>query len=174
MAIYRFEDRVPKIDDSTYIHDLAVIIGEVTVGKSCFVGAGAVVRGDYGSILIGDRTSIQENSVIHAREGGTCKIGSDVQVGHGALLHNCAVGDYAVIGLGSRICDYATIGVWSIIGEGATVSSSSVIPDGKVAVGVPAKVIRDVTEEERKLWRHYKEKYSELCRRYRTGLERIE
>ncbi len=174
MAIYRFEDRVPRIDNSSYIHELAAIIGDVTVGKSCFVGAGAVVRGDYGSIKIGDRTSIQENSVIHAREGETCELGSDVQVGHGSVLHNCTVEDYAVIGLGSRICDYAKIGLWTIIGEGATVSSSSVIPDGKVAVGVPAKVIRDVTDEEKKLWGHYKEKYAELCRRYRTGLGRIE
>jgi phenylacetic acid degradation protein len=173
LAVYKFEDRIPQINPSAYVHEFAVVIGRVTVGDSCFIGAGAVIRGDYGSVEVGERTSVQENAVIHAREGEYCKIGSDVQIGHGAILHNCEVSDYAVIGLGSRICDYAKIGTWSIIGEGATVSSGSEIPSGKVAVGVPARVLRDVKEEEKILWGRYKEKYAELCQRYKDGLTRI-
>jgi gamma-carbonic anhydrase len=83
------------------------------------------------------------------------------------------VRDFAVVGLGSRICDYAIVGVSSIIGEGAVVTSGTVIPDGKVAVGIPAKLARDVTDEDKKLWFFYKQKYTELCGRYKTGLHRI-
>src|SRR5579872_5169856 len=139
MAIYKFEDRTPKVSAVSFVNETASVIGDVIVGEQCFIGAGAVLRGDYGSIRIGDRTSIQENCVLHARSGESCTVGNDVQVGHGSILHNCEIRDYAVVGLGSRICDYATVGVWAIIGEGAVVTSRSVIPDGKVAVGMPAK-----------------------------------
>ncbi len=142
------------------------------MGEQCFVGAGAVIRGDYGYIEIGSRTSVQENCVIHARSDEKCMVGNDVQIGHGAVLHNCVVNDFAVVGLGSRICDYSLIGRWAIIGEGAVVSTGANIPDGKVAVGIPAKVLRDVNDEEKKLWGEYK-KYVELCSRYKTGLKAI-
>lgn len=174
MPIYEFEGKKPSIGKSSYVHELAAVIGNVIAGNDCFFGAGAVARGDYGRIEIGDRTSVQENSVIHARSGEICKVGSDVQIGHGAILHNCTVSDYAVIGLGSRICDYAKIGIWAIVGEGATVTSWTIIPEGKVAVGVPAKVIRDVTDEEKKMWTSYKQMYAELCERYEKGLKRVE
>jgi phenylacetic acid degradation protein len=171
--VYKFEDRIPRIGNSSFVYEAATIVGDVTVGEECFIGAGAVLRGDYGSIRIGNRTSIQENCVLHARAGEECKIGNDVQVGHGSVLHNCEIKDYAVIGLGARICDYAIIGVWTIVGEGAVVTSKSVVPDGKVVVGMPAKPIRDVTEEDKKTWSFYKQKYAELCQRYKVGLVRI-
>jgi phenylacetic acid degradation protein len=139
LAIYEFEGKTPKIPGSSFVHDAASIIGDIVMGGQCFIGAGAVLRGDYGSIRVGDRSSIQENCVLHARLGETCKIGNDVQVGHGSILHNCEVKDYAVIGLGSRICDYAAVDVWSIIGEGAVVTSRTIVPDGKVFVGASAK-----------------------------------
>ena len=111
--------------------------------------------------------------VIHARAGETCSIGSDVQVGHGSILHNCDIKDFAVVGLGSRVCDYARIGVWAIIGEGAVVTSKMSVPDGKVYVGMPAREIRDVSEEDKKVWSFYKQLYAELCSRYKNGLKKI-
>jgi phenylacetic acid degradation protein len=171
--VFEFERKRPIVGDSSYIHDKASIIGDVRIGEECFVGAGAVVRGDYGAIEIGDRTSVQENSVIHARPDDKCIIGNDVQIGHGSILHNCSVKDFAVIGLGSRICDFATVGVWAIVGEGAVVSAKSNIPDSKVAVGVPAKVLRDVRQDEKDLWSNYKKKYTELAKRYKTGLKAL-
>lgn len=173
MAVYEFERKRPEIGPSSYVHEQASVIGNVTIGEECFIGAGAVIRGDYGRVEIGNRTSVQENTVIHARADESCTIGNDVQVGHGSILHNCRICDYAVIGLGSRICDYAVVGSWSIVGEGAVVINKSNIPDGKVAVGAPARVVRDVTDEERKMWGFYKQKYAELSSRYRTGLRRI-
>ncbi len=149
------------------------MIGDVVVGEQCFVGAGAVLRGDYGGIRVGNRSSVQDNCVLHARSEEVCTVGNDVQVGHGSVLHNCEIGDFAVVGLGSRICDYAVVGVWAIVGEGAVVTSKTIVPDGKVFVGTPAKALRDVTEEDKKVWSFYKQKYAELCQRYKNGLKKI-
>ena len=173
MTVYEFEQKKPNLGNSSFVHEKASIIGDVKIGEECFVGAGAVVRGDYGTIEIGDRTSIQENSVIHARPDDKCSVGNDVQIGHGSILHNCSVKDYAVIGLGSCICDFATVGVWAIVGEGAVVSAKSDVPDGKVAVGVPAKVLRAVRQDEKDLWSSYKKKYVELAKRYKAGLRAL-
>lgn len=173
MAIYEFEGRIPVIGSTSFVPESAWIVGDVIIGEHCFIGAGAVIRGDYGRIEIGSRTSVQENCVIHARDSEICKIGNDVQLGHGAVLHNCTVKDYAVVGLGSRICDYAVIGEWAIVGEGAVVSAKSTIPDGKVAVGTPAKLLRDVSSEDKLVWSKYKEKYAELATRYKTGLKKL-
>jgi phenylacetic acid degradation protein len=173
MTIYEFEAKQPVIGRSSYIHEKATVIGNVMIGNDCFIGAGAVIRGDYGTIEIGSRTSVQENSVIHARPEEKSSIGNDVQVGHGAILHNCKIKDLAVIGLGSRICDYAIVGTWAIIGEGSVVSARTEIPDGKVAIGIPAKVVRDVKDEEKKLWGAYKQKYVELASKYKSSLKRI-
>lgn len=173
MPIYEFEGKKPIIGDSSFVHETATVVGSVLIGEECFIGAGAVIRGDYGKILIGNRTSVQENCVIHAREDDICQIGSEVQLGHGSVLHNCEIRDHAVIGLGARICDYAVIGDWSIVGEGAVVVARSVIPDGKVAVGTPAKIVRDTSDQDKQVWSKYKQRYAELCKRYKIGLKRI-
>jgi phenylacetic acid degradation protein len=173
LAIYEFENRIPRIADTSYVHEAASVIGDVVIGEKCFIGAGAVLRGDYGSVKIGDRTSIQENCVIHARSEEACIVGNDVQIGHGSVLHNCEIKDFAVVGLGSRVCDYAVVGVWAIIGEGAVVTARTNVPDGKIFVGMPAKAIRDVTDDDKMIWSFYKQKYAELCQRYRSGLKRI-
>lgn len=173
MATYEFEGKAPEIASSSYVHELAAVIGDVKIGGECFIGAGAVIRGDYGAVNIGNRTSVQENVVVHARANEICTIGSDVQLGHGSILHNCNVRDFAVVGLGARICDYSILGVWAIVGEGAVVPSKMQIPDGKVAVGVPAKVLRDVTDQDKLTWGYYKQMYAELAGRYKKGLKKL-
>lgn len=172
MALYEFEGRRPRIGAGTFIPESADVIGDVTLGAECFIGVGARLRGDYSTIVIGDRTSVQENVVIHARAGDRTVVGSNVQLGHGCILHNCTVRDNAVIGVGAILSDYAVIGNWAIVGEGAVVRGE--IPDGMIAVGIPAKVIGRVTEEQKREWRFYKELYAELAaRRYPKGLKRI-
>lgn len=171
--MYEFEGRIPVIAKTAYIDEDAKIVGDVTIGEQCYIGPGARIRGDYGTIIIGNQTSVQENCVLHARINEKCDVGSYVQIGHGAILHNCTVKDYAVIGVGAIISDYATIGTWSIIGEGAVVATSQTIPEGKVAVGIPARVIRDVLEVDRKLWSVYKDTYADLALRYPKGLKKI-
>lgn len=172
MAIYEFEGKRPSIGKGSFVPETADVIGDAVIGEDCFIGVGARIRADYGGIVIGSRTSVQENVVIHARDGDRTVVGDNVQLGHGCILHNCTVSDNAVIGVGAIITDYAVVGEWAIIGEGAVVRGE--IPEGAVAVGVPAKVIGRVTEEQKKEWLYYKEKYAELAReRYPKGFKRI-
>ena len=173
MTIHEFEGRIPSVAPTAYVDEDATVIGDVRIGAQCYIGAGARIRGDYGSIIIGDSTSVQENCVLHARINEKCEVGSHVQIGHGAILHNCTVKDYAVIGAGAVVSDYATVGVWSIVGEGAVVTAGTLIPDGKVAVGVPAKIVREVSDTDKQVWSKYKDVYAELALRYPKGLRRI-
>ncbi len=173
MGIWEFEGRIPSVSPTAYVDEQAKIIGDVEIGAQCYIGAGARIRGDYGSITVGEKTSVQENCVIHARLDEKCEIGSHVQIGHGAILHNCIVRDYAVVGTGAIVSDCAKVGVWSIIGEGAVVTSGMSVPDAKVAVGVPAKVIRDVSESDKQVWNRYKDIYAGLALRYQKGLKFI-
>lgn len=173
MGIYEFEGRFPKIAPNAYVDEDAKVLGDVRIRSQCYIGPGAILRGDYGTITVGEKTSIQENCVLHARINEQCEVGNHVQIGHGALLHNCTIKDYAVIGVGAVVSDYGTVGLWSIVGEGAVVTSNQTIPDGKVAVGVPAKVIRDVVDSDKQLWTKYKDAYADLALRYPKGLRRI-
>lgn len=161
------------IGSGTFVPESADVVGDVVIGRDCFVGMGARIRADYGRIRIGDRTSVQENVVIHARDGGETRVGSNVQLGHGCILHNAAVKDNAVIGLGAILTDFAVVGNWAIVGEGAVVRGE--IPDGKIAVGIPAKVVGEVEESHKQEWIPYKKKYARLAReRYPVGLKRID
>jgi carbonic anhydrase/acetyltransferase-like protein (isoleucine patch superfamily) len=171
MVVYRFEGKEPKIGKGTYVSQSAEVIGEVTIGKQCYVGPGAKLRGDYGKIEIGNRTSIEENCVVHARPNEICRVGDMVTVGHGSILHNCTVRDYAVIGMGAIVSDYAIVGVWSVVGEGCVVKNNQVIEDQKIVVGVPAKVVGEVSEEYQKLWTNYKNIYVKLAKKYPKKLE---
>lgn len=172
MALYEFEGKRPTIGEGSFVPESADVVGDVTLGEKCFIGVGARLRGDYGTIIIGNRTSVQENAVIHARDGDRTVVGDNVQLGHGCILHNCTVKDNAVIGVGAIISDYAVVGDWAIIGEGAVVRGN--IPDGAIAVGVPAKVVGEVTVQQKEEWMYYKKKYAELASvRYPAGFKRI-
>ena len=172
MALWEFEGKRPVIGPGTFVPETADVIGDVVIGADCFIGVGARIRGDYGRVRIGDHTSVQENVVIHARENDETRVGSNVQLGHGCILHNATVKDNAVIGVGAILTDYAIVGNWAIIGEGAVVRGE--IPDGKIAVGVPAKIIGEVNEEQKVEWQYYKDKYAELAReRYPKGFKRV-
>jgi carbonic anhydrase/acetyltransferase-like protein (isoleucine patch superfamily) len=174
MAIYAFEGKKPKIGRTSYISSEATIIGDVTIGEGCFIGPGARIKGDYGTIVIGDNTSIQENCVLHARPECKTTIGNYVTVGHGAIVHTAEVKDYAVIGMGSIVSDFARIGVWAVVGEGAVVKNNQEIGDACIAVGVPAKVIGKVDEEYKNTWLKFKNIYIGLCERYRNAIVKVE
>ena len=173
MVVLQFEDRIPKIGSNSNVCDSAEVIGSVTIGNNCYIGFGARIRGDYGEVIIGDGSIIEDNCVIHARPNERCVIGRRVTVGHASILHNCTVHDSVVIGMGAIISDYAVVGEWSVIGEGAVVPNNKEIPAGKVAVGVPAKVIAETTEEYKTLWDSYKDLYADLAKRYKIGLKKL-
>ena len=171
MVLYRFERKEPKIGEGTYVSHSAEVIGDVSIGKQCYIGPGAKIRGDYGSILIGNKTSIEENCVLHARPNETCEIGNMVTVGHGAILHNCTVKDYAIIGMGAIVSDYAVVGVWSVVAEGCVVKNKQSIKNEKIVAGIPAKIVGTVSKEYQKLWTSYKNLYAKLALKYPKILE---
>jgi carbonic anhydrase/acetyltransferase-like protein (isoleucine patch superfamily) len=151
----------------------ASVIGKVTLGEQCYVAPGAVVKGDYGEIRVGDGCSIQDNVIIHARPDEQTVIGDNVTLGHGCIIHNATVKDEAVIGMGAIVSDYATVGEWAIVGEGAVVRARFEIPDGKIAVGVPAKVIGEVQEHHKEELVRFKAIYRDLAGRYPKGLKKL-
>lgn len=174
MTVYKFGDRIPQIGHSSYIHPQASVLGEVSIGQGCWVGPGARIRGDYGKIIIGDNTSIEDNCVVHARPDEHTEIGDWVTIGHGAVIHNALLDCYAVIGMGSVVSDWATIGKWSVVGEGAVVRQKQNIPPGYIAVGVPAKVLdKQVNEEYKNQWLQFKKTYVNLAKRYSKQMKPI-
>lgn len=120
----------------------ATIIGDVTIGKQVGIWFGAVVRGDKARIVIGDRSNIQDNCVVHTSKGFPVTLGSDVSVGHGAILHGCTIADQVLVGMGAVLLNGSRIGKGSVIGAGAVVREGAGIPEGSVVVGVPGKVIK--------------------------------
>lgn len=137
----------------------AHVVGDVTLGDNVGIWYNAVVRGDTGSIFIDDNSNVQDNSTLHTDAGHSVHIGKGVSVGHNAVVHGCTIGDNTVVGMGSILLSGAVVGRNCIIGAGALVTGKMVIPDNSVAVGSPAKVIRQMTEDEivenRKNAEHY-------------------
>jgi phenylacetic acid degradation protein len=173
LVLYRFENKEPTIGDNTFVSKTSEVIGNVIIGRQCYIGPGAIIRGDYGAILIGDKTSVEENCVLHARPLGTCNVGNMVTVGHGSILHNCTVSDYAVIGMGAIVSDYAAVGEWAVIGEGCVVKNRQIIESRKIAVGIPARIVGDVSEDYRREWTDYKELYARLALKYLQSLRAV-
>ncbi|MEF8832841.1 MAG: gamma carbonic anhydrase family protein [Candidatus Thermoplasmatota archaeon] len=174
MAIYEFEGRKPDISEDSYIAKSATIIGDVKIGDNCYVAPGARIKGDYGTIIIGDNSNVQENCVIHARPEEKTTIGDWVTVGHGAIIHGAEIDDYAIIGMGSIVSDEADIGRWSVVGEGAVVRSGQEIKDEEVAVGVPSKTIKKISSEYKEEWKEIKEEYASFSKRYKEGIKKID
>lgn len=175
MTIYEFENKKPHIGKGTFIFPSADIIGDVTLGENCYVGPGACIRADYGSVRIGDNTAVEENVVIHARPNEQAVIGNFVTIGHAAVIHNAIIHDWAVIGMGAIVSDYAEIGRWGVVAEGAVVKNKQKIPEKTIAVGVPAKIVSEITEEYMTQWTGYKKTYADLAKnRFPKSLKVIE
>ena len=174
MSIYEFENKKPSIGKDTFIFKSADIIGDVVIGENCYIGPGARIRGDYGSIRIGNNTAVEENVVIHARPDDVTIIGNNVTIGHGSIIHNATIQDWAVIGMGAIVSDWAVIGKWAVVAEGAVVKNKQKIPNKAIAVGVPAKIVSEISEEYEKQWTNYKKIYSDLARnRFPNSLKEI-
>lgn len=162
---HRFKE--PKFDKSVLIADGARVLGDVEIGKDSSVWFNTVIRADVSYVRIGERTNIQDCSLIHESFPKTPTIiGNNVTVGHSVILHACTVKDYALIGMGSIILDEAEIGEFVLLGAGSLVTQGSKIPNGVLAFGRPAKAIRPLTDEEREKLKFSAEHYVKLSRTY--------
>ena len=146
--LIEYEGITPNIHPSVFVAPGAMIIGDVAIGKESSIWFNSVLRGDLEPIRIGCRTNVQDGAVIHMDKEIPCRIGDDVTIGHGAILHSCTIGNEALIGMGAILLTGSVIGERAIIAAGTLVREGQEIPPGSMAMGVPAKVRREVTEAE--------------------------
>lgn len=168
MIKYPFQDKMPEIRESTYVADNVVITGDVTIGEKSSIWYGTVIRGDVAPTVIGNRVNIQDQSMLHQSPNNTLLIEDDVTVGHQCLLHSCIIRKNALIGMGSIILDGAEIGEGAFIGAGSLVSQGKKIPPNTLAFGRPAKVIRELTEDDLKDMARIRREYVEKGQYYKS------
>ena len=141
-----FGGKMPRDEGAVFVAANATVLGDVTLGRGVNIWYGAVLRADEGALILGENSNVQDNAVLHCDVGGAVTLGRSVTVGHSAVVHGCTVGDGTLIGMHATLLNHCVVGKNCIIGAGALVPEGMVIPDGSVAVGVPARVIKPVTE----------------------------
>lgn len=147
--IRRLKGMTPVIGKGTFLAENATIIGDVTIGESCSIWYGAVLRGDVNTITVGDRVNIQDGAVVHTLyKRSVTEIGNDVSIGHNANIHGAKIEDKCLIGMGATILDNAVVGTGSIVAANSLVLTGTVIEPGSVYAGVPARKVKDVTEQQ--------------------------
>ena len=174
MATYRLGDDGPVIPHSAYVAAEATVIGKVTLGEHVSVWPGAVLRGDNEPIAIGNGSNVQDNAVLHADPGFPLKVGDNVTIGHQAMLHGCAIGDGTLIGIQAVVMNGAIIGKDCLVGAGALVPEGKVFPDRKLIVGVPAKVVRELSDEDIAKMHRAAPGYVRRQETYKAKLKRID
>lgn len=176
VMFYRYKEHIPQIDSTAFVADGAKIIGDVTIGADSSIWFHVVLRGDEDKIRIGNRCSIQENTVCHLYEGYPLIVEDDVTVGHNAIIHGCTIKKGVLIGMGATILDGAVIGENSIVGANSFVPAGKVIPPNSLVLGSPAKVVRGLTEKDEELLKLSVETYVRNAREYQDPaiVEKIE
>lgn len=169
---YALGDQAPlMIGDGQWVAPSADVIGDVVMHEQASVWFGCVVRGDQDRITIGARSNVQDCSVLHTDKGIRLNIGKDVTVGHKAMLHGCTIGDNSLIGIGSIVLNGAKIGNNSLLGANSLVTEGKEFPDGVMIMGAPAKLVRDLTEQEIQMLTGSAAHYVLNADRYRSGLK---
>ncbi|MDA0999248.1 MAG: gamma carbonic anhydrase family protein [bacterium] len=165
-----FEGKMPKVHETAWIAETAVLIGDVEIGEESGIWYGCVLRGDEMPVRIGKRSNVQDGSILHVENGlHPCILGDDVSVGHGAIVHGCEVGDGALIAMGAIIMNNVKVGEGAVVAAGAVVTEGKVVEPGTLWMGTPARYVRDVNDEERERFGKTPVVYSHLKDRYRNG-----
>lgn len=145
--IYKFNNYTPVVHETSFVHPLAAVTGNVIIGKHCYIGPGAAIRGDWGQIILEDGVNVQENCTVHMFPGKSITLKESAHVGHGAIIHGAHLGRNCLIGMNAVIMDDAEIGEESIVGALAFVKAETIIPRRSLVVGNPARVIKQVSDE---------------------------
>lgn len=173
--LYSFDGKTPIVGEGTYVSKTAIVIGDVKIGKDCYIGHGAIIRGDYGRIEIGDETSVEEGVIIHAPPDDVCSIGNGVIIGHGAIIHAKKIGNAVLIGMGAILSLESEIGDGSTVAEGSVVKRNQRIDNNIIVAGNPAKKIRDMSKKEKEYWEYSKNLYTNLAHKYiKVGIETVD
>lgn len=174
MAVYQLDNKSPDLHESVWVAETSSVIGHVIMAEDSSAWFGAVIRGDNEPIHIGQRSNIQDNSVLHSDPGQPLSIGDDVIVGHQVMLHGCTIGNGCLIGIGATILNGAQIGEGSIIGAHALVTENKVIPPNSLVVGAPGRVMKTLGEAEAKMLKLNADVYVSNAQRFKAGLKRID
>ena len=173
--LYSFDNKKPQIGKETFVSESALVIGDVRVGNNCYIGHGAILRADYGTIEIGDGSAVEEGVVFHVPPEETCWIGQKVTLGHGSVIHSRSIGDFAVIGMGAILSLWSEIGEGSIVAEGTVVKMKQKFPGGVVIAGNPAQIVREVSSDDEKHWQKWKQLYIDMAKKYLDiGMHRLD
>lgn len=168
MPVYALPDAVPAIDPAAWVHPMATIIGDVVISAGASIWPGAVLRGDFGAIVVGARTSVQDNAVLHATARGPTVVGADCVVGHGAVVEAAVIEDAVLIGAGSVVMG-ATVRCAGVVAAGAVVRGGLEIPGGQRAQGVPAQLVPSALTADD--LRRDAARYVAMARRYRDAID---
>ena len=173
MAIYELDKTAPRIADSAWVADSAQVMGDVELADDVSIWFGTVVRGDTETIHIGRGSNIQDGSVLHADVGKPLHVGENVTVGHKVMLHGCTIGDGSLIGIGAIVLNGAKIGKGCLVGAGSLVTEGKEFPDGSMIMGSPAKVVRELTPEQKQGLLNSAKHYIENAQRFKAGLHKV-
>ncbi len=173
MSVFKLGDKSPEIDPTAWVAPTAAVMGNVTLAKNSSVWFGAVLRGDNENILIGPRSNVQDNSVLHTDPGFPLVIGEGVIIGHQVMLHGCTIGDNSLIGIGATVLNGVKIGKNCLIGAHALITEGKVIPDNSMVIGSPGKVVKTLTENQISMLKMNAEVYVKNAERFAKDLEAI-
>ncbi|WP_007026801.1 gamma carbonic anhydrase family protein [Saccharomonospora iraqiensis] len=172
MPMFAFEGTSPTVHPDAWIAPTATLIGDVVVEKNASVWYGAVLRGDFGRIVVREGANVQDNSVLHVNDG-TCEVGRNATIGHSCIVHDCTVGEQALVGNAATVLDKAVIGARTLVAAGATITPGTAVPEETIAMGSPAKKFVPLTDSARVWIEHNAEVYRELARRHAQGVEPV-
>jgi carbonic anhydrase/acetyltransferase-like protein (isoleucine patch superfamily) len=173
-VIYELDDRKPVLAGDNFVAPNAAVIGSVTLGRGSSVWFGVTIRGDNDAVTIGENVNVQDGSVIHTDRDIPCVLGNNVSVGHMAMLHGCTIGEGSLIGIGAIVLNRAVIGRNCLIAAGSLIPEGKHIPDGSLVMGVPGKVVRQLTDEDRANSDWIAEHYVERAGMYRRELRPLD
>jgi carbonic anhydrase/acetyltransferase-like protein (isoleucine patch superfamily) len=168
VALIRHQGIDPVVHPSAFIADGAMLVGAVEIGEEASVWFNAVLRGDINSIVVGPRSNIQDGCVLHVTRALRVIIGAGVTVGHMAMIHGCRIGDGSLIGMNAVVLDDAEIGPGALVAAGSLVKEGFTVPGGMLAAGVPARIVRALTDPERKMLLQSAENYVGYAKSYRA------
>jgi carbonic anhydrase/acetyltransferase-like protein (isoleucine patch superfamily) len=173
VAIYKLGGEAPTIHESAFVADGATVIGKVVLEENASVWFGAVLRGDNEAIAVGAGSNVQDGVVMHTDPGFPLTVGTNVSIGHQAMLHGCTIHDYALIGIQAVILNGAVIGRNCLVGAGAVVTEGKVFPDNSLIVGAPARVVRQLSDEDVERLKKNADSYIRRRQHFKENLVRI-
>jgi phenylacetic acid degradation protein len=147
MAIYQFLNFIPVVHETAFVHPQANVTGDVVIGPKCYIGPGAVLRGDWGRIVLEEGVNVQENCTVHMFPGTETRLKKMAHVGHGAIIHGGTLEENVLIGMNAVVMDHCTVGAGSIVGALAFVPQNTVVPERSIFVGNPGRVVKQVSDE---------------------------